>query len=85
LQPGTEGWGKEPEVEKGLLHTEMEGKIFRSHIPSERGNYMDFFDALHKCIVEDGPLPVTPGDASRVIRVIEAAFRSSSEKKVVPL
>ena len=35
--PGGADWGIEPESEKGLLHTEKDGKLIREYIPSVRG------------------------------------------------
>jgi predicted dehydrogenase len=37
--PGTAGWGREPEGEQGLLHTERDGKIIRERVSSAPGNY----------------------------------------------
>jgi hypothetical protein len=31
--PGSENWGVEPENQKGLLHTEKDGKVVREYIP----------------------------------------------------
>jgi scyllo-inositol 2-dehydrogenase (NADP+) len=82
--PGGPEWGVEPETEKGLLHTEKDGKIIREYIPSLTGNYGDFYDQLYKAIREGGPLPVTAEQGLNIIRVIEAAYESNQAKKVVP-
>lgn len=83
--PGTEGWGVEPESEKGLLHTEIDGRIVKEHITSERGNYADFFVALYHSIREGAAPPVPATEALSVIKIIEAAFESSRAQKVVAL
>lgn len=81
--PGGPDWGVEPDSEKGLLHTEKEGKIIREYVPSLKGNYGDFYDGLYRSIREGAPLLVTAEQGLNIIRVIEAAYQSNKEKKVV--
>lgn len=81
--PGGPDWGVEPEAERGLLHTESDGRVIREYVPSERGNYMDFFTGVYEAIRNDQPLPVTAEQAVKIIRVIEKAYESRSEKKIV--
>jgi len=85
VSPAAEGWGAEPEHEKGLLHTEKDGQIIREYLPSQKGNYMEYYDALHGALREGKPLPVTAEDGLNIIRVIEAAYKSVEEKRVVDL
>ena len=82
--PGGPQWGIEPESERGLLHTEIDGKEVREKVPTERGNAMDFFDGIYKAIRENAPLPVTAEQAVRIIRVIEKAYESRGAGRVVP-
>lgn len=81
--PDTPDWGMEPESERGLLHTEKEGRIIREYIPSERGNYMDYYNGIYKAIREDQPVPVSAEEGRQVIRIIEAAFQSSEERRII--
>lgn len=81
--PVGDDWGVEPESEKGLLHTEKDGKATKEYITSETGAYNDYFVALYKAIREGAPAPVSAEDGLAVIRMIEAAFESSKERKVV--
>lgn len=83
--PGGKDWGTEPESEKGLLHTEKDGKIIREYIQSELGNYDDYYTAIYEAIRNNKPLPVTAEDGANVIKIIEAAFNSSKEEKVIRL
>jgi predicted dehydrogenase len=83
--PGTPDWGVEPVTERGLLHTEVNGHVIRETIPTEIGNYMGYFDALYEAIRNGAPAPVPPQDAVNTVRIIEAAFRSSEEKRVIRL
>ena len=49
------------------------------------GNYLAFYDNVHKAIREGVPLSVLPEEARNVIRIIEAAYLSSRERRVVKL
>lgn len=84
-KPGGAEWGIEPENQKGLLHTEKEGKVIKEYIPSLRGNYGDYYDGIYNAIRNTTPIPVSGEDGMKVIRVIEAAFKSNKEKKVIEL
>ena len=81
--PGSANWGAEPEKEKGLLHTEKDGKIIREYIQSEIGNYADYYNGIYEAIRNDKPVPVSGEDALKVIKIIETAFKSSNEKRVI--
>ena len=81
-KPDEAGWGTEPEAEQGLLHTEIDGKVVREYIPTERGNYNDYYDGIYEAIRNDKPVPVTAEDAVEVIKIIEAAYKSSESGKV---
>lgn len=83
--PGGDNWGIEPETERGLLHTEKDGTVIREYISSERGNYGDYYHALHHAITSNGPVPVKAEEAMQVIKIIETAFRSSLERKTIEL
>lgn len=83
--PGTDDWGIEPEKEKGLLHTEKDGRIIKELIPSLKGNYGDYYDAMYDAIRNDKPVPVSAKDGMLVIKIVEAAIKSNKEKRVVDL
>ena len=78
-------WGVEPESSKGLLHTEKDGKVVREYIPSLKGNYGEFYDLLYAALREGGPLPVSAREGIDIIRIIDAAYKSNEEKKVIPI
>jgi predicted dehydrogenase len=83
--PGTPDWGIEPESERGLLHTEINGKEVREYIKSEQGNYNEYYDGIYEAIRNNKPLPVTAEDGVKVIKIIEAAYKSSQSKSVSEL
>lgn len=85
LLPTAAGYGVEPLSEKGWLHTEKNGEVIREQIPSFDGNYMEYYEGIFQAIRNHKALPVTAAEATNVIRIIEAAFESSNNKKVVTL
>lgn len=85
IKPNTENWGIEPVAEKGLLHILKSDGYFKQLIPSEIGNYKAYFDGMYNAIRNDKPLPVLAKEALNVIKIIEAALQSNTEKKVIHL
>jgi predicted dehydrogenase len=83
--PGGGDWGIEPESQRGLLHTEKDGKIIRELIPSLKGNYGDYYDAMYNAIRNNAEVPVSGEDGMKVIQVIEVAIKSNKEKKVIDI
>lgn len=83
--PNSADWGIEPESEKGLLHTEKDGKIIREYIPSPQGNYMEFYDGIYKAMRLQQPLPVTAEEGINIIRIINAAYQSHQQKAVIKM
>jgi len=78
-------WGTEPETAKGLLHTEIDGKLVREYVVSEKGNYMEYYNGIYDTLRNGRPLPVTAQEALNVISVIEAAFKSIEKKRIYKL
>jgi scyllo-inositol 2-dehydrogenase (NADP+) len=85
ISPDTAGWGREPESAKGFLHTEKNGTVIKEYVPTLPGNYGEYYEAIFKALRQNAPLPVTGEDGVNVITIIEAAFASSREKRVVSL
>jgi scyllo-inositol 2-dehydrogenase (NADP+) len=85
VKPDAEGYGIEPENEQGLLHSEKDGAIVRERIPTLPGNYLAYYDGLHKAIAENMPVPVSADDGIRVMKIIEAGYLSHRERRVVPI
>ena len=83
--PGGKDWGTEPENEKGLLHTEIDGKEVKEYITSEQGNYGDYYQAIYDAIRNGKPNPVPPEEGEGVIKIIETAFESSKIQQVIKL
>lgn len=82
-QPNIPNWGVEPDEEWGLLHTEIDGAIVREKIPSLAGNYMHYYYGIYEAITQQKNVPVTANDALLVIKIIELAYKSNEERRVI--
>lgn len=69
VAPGAEGFGKEPEDERGLL---SDGTT-QTRTPAGTGWYGRYYEELAVALRTGGPVPVDPADAVATLRVIEAA------------
>jgi len=49
----------------------------RRPVPTERGRYLDYYDAIASAILDGGPVPVDPADARNGLMLIDLARRSS--------
>jgi len=83
--PDSANWGTELDTDKGLLHTEKDGKLIKEYIPSLKGNYMTYYDGIYEAIRDKKSVPVYAEEGMNVIKIIEAALKSNLEKKVVKL
>ena len=83
LQPYGKDWGVETAATYGLLHTDIEGIIFKDKIPSAAGNYLDFYEEYYLSVTTGSPMPVTCDEAIDIMKIIEAAIKSNDEKRVV--
>jgi predicted dehydrogenase len=79
--PSEPGWGEEPRERWGRLGA---GEDLRE-VPTERGDYGAFYEAVVACLREGAPPPVDPVEAVEVLDVLEAARRSSLERHVIRL
>jgi scyllo-inositol 2-dehydrogenase (NADP+) len=73
------GFGVEPEERWGRLHRGDDV----ARVPSEAGRWRDFYPAVLSALVDGTPPPVDPADAEEVLRVLEAARRSSDSGSTV--
>jgi scyllo-inositol 2-dehydrogenase (NADP+) len=83
--PDSPQWGEESETAWGKINTEHQGSRIEGKYPTIPGNYLAFYDNVYGAIRKDDPLMVPPEEAMQVIRIIEAAYLSSRESKVVNL
>jgi scyllo-inositol 2-dehydrogenase (NADP+) len=59
----------------------------RSPVPTERGRYLDYYDAVAAAIVDGAPVPVDPAEAREGLMLIDLARRSSElgQRLAVPV
>jgi predicted dehydrogenase len=84
-KPTLPDWGAEPATEQGILHYVKDGETRREPVPTLPGNYVSFYEGIYKSIVNDEELPVTAQDGVNVMLIIESAFQSSQEQRVIAL
>jgi scyllo-inositol 2-dehydrogenase (NADP+) len=85
MKPGDEQLGADLKANYGLLHTEINGKVERKQVKTLPGNYAGYFENVYQAFTGNGQLAVKPEEALQTIRVIEKAYQSSREKRVVPM
>lgn len=83
IAPSFENWLPTLTAPDGLLHTEVNGKLIREQSTSSPGNYMWFFEGLYKFLIGQGANPVPAQDGLNTVRIIEAALKSSDERRVI--
>lgn len=81
--PGSQNWGVEPESGAGFLHTEIGNEEVKKYLVPDPGNYMGYFDQMFRAIRLGDEVPVTAEDGTMVISVIETAFKSHNEKRII--
>lgn len=83
--PDENNWGVEDPKYWGLLNTFACGKERREKIASVPGNYKAYYDNIYSAIRENKELIVKPEQSRAVIEIIEKAFLSEKEKRVILL
>jgi scyllo-inositol 2-dehydrogenase (NADP+) len=81
MRPSATSFGVEPANRWGTLTIES-GPLT---IESARGTWVQFYERTRNAIENNGPEPVTAGEAALILKVIEAAQRSSREGRRIPL
>jgi scyllo-inositol 2-dehydrogenase (NADP+) len=83
--PHDEEWGLEDEEYWGTLTTLSGDEVTSEVIPSEKGDYTQFYLGIYETLRGNKPLLVKPEDALHVIKIIEACKESAESKRVVHL
>ena len=86
-QPGTPDWGVEPAEAQGILNLDLPvrqaGNNHKEYLAAPRGDYNQFYTHMYNAIRHNQPVPVAAEDAIAVVSIIEAAFLSSQQGKVI--
>lgn len=83
--PDSRTFGLDKPMKWGMLHTEIDGKIYRQPVETERGNYMAFYDNMADSILNNEPLLTSADENLKLIAILEACFKSHQENRVVNL
>ena len=83
LSPLLAGWGQEDESQWGTLHTTVNNLHYRGKVETERGNYAGFYDEIYQTLCCGKTSSTAASEVIKVIQILEAAFESAIEKKVV--
>ena len=67
ILPGDTAYGVDPEENWGVLG--RDGALVP--VPTERGNFTEFYVILARALLQGGPVPVDPADSVAALRVIE--------------
>jgi len=81
--PGGSAWGKEPQEAWGTLSRIEVDELTEQAIPTEPGDYRGYYENVRDAILGKVALAVTPQGALSVMRVLELAQQSSSERRVI--
>lgn len=82
LLPEGDSWGTETEEAFGLLHIDGQQPV---RIPSEKGDYMQFYNNVHDTLSASAKPAVSAQDGALCMQVIDAAFTSAHEQRVISL
>ncbi len=85
MPPFDPQFGLDPLEKRGILHTETDGEVVRKPIETERGNYPAYYDQVADCIRNGAQTPVSASDNLKMIGLLEAAFQSSKEGRIIPV
>lgn len=85
IKPNAKGYGIEPESEQGIMHTEKNGLIMRERISTLPGNYLEYFDGVYRALTGNQSVPVDADAGVDVMKIIESAYQSHSQKQVIKL
>ncbi len=83
-RPGGSDWGCDPHPGT-LLRACADGSVAEAASPAPRGDYLAYYAGIRDAIASGAPLPVTAGDAMRVMQVIEAGLRSNAQRRELAL
>lgn len=83
ILPDSKEWGIEPEEQWGKVETEWNHLKIEGKIESEKGDYTDYYINLRDAIRGEAELVVKPLEARNVIYLIELAYQSNREMRVV--
>ncbi len=85
LSPLDANYGKEPILNHGKLTRFTDNQLIEEELPSEKGNYLEYYQGIYQALSTNAPAPVTAYSGLAVIQVIEACIKSASLGSVIDL
>jgi len=76
-------WGREPVVEWGSLHVDVQGGTVTRPVEPVVGDYRRYYEGVRDALLKKGPAPVAAVDAWRVARLLEWAAESARERREI--
>ena len=83
VSPSVSGWGREEEPFWGTINTNINGMHFRGKIETINGDYGGFYNEIYDVIRNNKSSSTAASNVISVIKILEAAFESAHENKVV--
>ncbi|MBU6455257.1 MAG: Gfo/Idh/MocA family oxidoreductase [Cyanobacteria bacterium REEB67] len=85
-RPWTSSWGREEREQWGKMVTDVEGLAVHGKVETVPGCYERFYENIAACLSDPSLVPcVNPEESWRTAKIIEAAYRSATDKVVVSL
>ncbi|MGC1128606.1 MAG: oxidoreductase [Candidatus Acidiferrales bacterium] len=81
--PSGQNWGLDPR--DGTLSTWLDGALQSATVPTLRGDYLGYYEAVRDAIVDGALNPVTRAGALGVMTILEAAVKSSEARRELPV
>jgi predicted dehydrogenase len=81
IQPGDPEWGVDPQL--GTIADRTSGTLQIRTVPNETGCYLEFYRRVRGAIAGTDANPVPPEEGVAVMRILEAACRSASERREI--
>lgn len=85
IQPTELGYGIDTPQNFGTLVYEQNGETIRETVETLSGNYKYYFDAVANSIRKKIAPPVLPAENLLIIHILEAAYQSNEENRVINL
>ncbi|MEG9295595.1 oxidoreductase [Mangrovibacillus sp. Mu-81] len=85
IDPYSASWGMEDEESWGTLSLLEEEEVNKVKLPSEKGDYTQYYQGIFEAVRNNQPIPVRAEEALDVIEIIEACKKSSAENKSIYL
>ena len=83
MLPTDEVYGFDTPEMYGTLVLDENGETIRETVETIRGDYRLYFDAVANSIRQQQAPPISPTENLLVIRILEAAYQSNDENRVV--